>query len=638
MQAVTQALKNMIRSVQSHPYRWGGLTLGFIFVLSTAFLFWPRTVHFSYAGDNCITQPVLLPALFTSEGEHYKLSTEDAWSIAGYPIVSRSICATATTPPTEGSARVGLKLFDIGALEKRITINTPTPPVVSSAIPLEKPVPATKPIELKLSETDEVFEYMLIAKEREAPCDPNGETLVCELSELELSQGKEHEIVLTRHFNGSKLDAVFEEEISILPAIKVKEASVENDATVYGKPKVFTITTDKPLVGAEARLVRHEKEDDRPIETEVSFDSARVTVRMQDEELERPARYSLVLSEAEAEDGSILEDEYSVDFKLSDGPTVQNVNVGTTGVDPNATIVLQLDQPLKDEQDIAKHVSVTGGSAAVSAAGDRIVVRLSNLNRCTDFRITVTKGLLSKHDVKASSDWRFSGRTRCYTVETIGYSKQGRPIQAYYFGQGSRTVLFTGAIHGNELSSKYIMDTWITELEAKARSIPPDKRVVVIPAVNPDGIAVGGRDNANGVNLNRNFATSNWESDIQVSGGVQKGGGGKSALSEPESAALTAFTNRLNPYFIITYHSMGSLVNSNDVGIASAAGQEYARMAGYWFVPGSATADTFGYEITGTYETWLYERGIPAILIELDTHTGNHYGRNSAAMWAMLRR
>ena len=62
----------------------------------------------------------------------------------------------------------------------------------------------------------------------------------------------------------------------------------------------------------------------------------------------------------------------------------------------------------------------------------------------------------------------------------------------------------------------------------------------------------------------------------------------------------------------------------------------YAQLARYQFIPDSQTTATFGFTMTGTYEDWLIARGTPAILIELDTNTGNHYPRNSAAMWAML--
>jgi len=260
------------------------------------------------------------------------------------------------------------------------------------------------------------------------------------------------------------------------------------------------------------------------------------------------------------------------------------------------------------------------------------------MGRCADFSITVDKGLVSAYGVTSTGGWSFASRTRCSTMSTIGYSVQNRPINAYYFGDGATTMLFTGAIHGNEISSKYLMDALVSYLEEHAREIPSDRRVVIVPMVNPDGVAAGTRYNAHNVNLNRNFATTNWVSDTVVSGGsVEQGAGGSSALSEPESAALTTFTQNLQPRLVVTYHSQGSLINSNDVGIAATLGPQYAAMTKYKFVSSDATTGAFGFEMTGTYEDWLAERSTPAILIELPTNTGRYFTQHTAAIWTMIR-
>ncbi|MNL40059.1 hypothetical protein D3C87_1623800 [compost metagenome] len=120
-------------------------------------------------------------------------------------------------------------------------------------------------------------------------------------------------------------------------------------------------------------------------------------------------------------------------------------------------------------------------------------------------------------------------------------------------------------------------------------------------------------------------------------GAVEKGAGGPSPLSEPESKTLANFTLSLRPRFVVTYHSSGSLVNSNDVGISVGLGKQYAALAGYSYISNAATNDTFGFTMTGTYEDWLIEQGIPAILIELNTNTGYHFTQNRAGLWAMTR-
>ena len=65
----------------------------------------------------------------------------------------------------------------------------------------------------------------------------------------------------------------------------------------------------------------------------------------------------------------------------------------------------------------------------------------------------------------------------------------------------------------------------------------------VIKNMNPDGAAAvpPQRFNANYVDFNRNWDTSDWVSDINRGNGILAGGGGNSPLSEPENKALSSF-------------------------------------------------------------------------------------------------
>ena len=42
--------------------------------------------------------------------------------------------------------------------------------------------------------------------------------------------------------------------------------------------------------------------------------------------------------------------------------------------------------------------------------------------------------------------------------------------------------------------------------------------LMFIPCLNPDGMQLGRRTNANGVDLNRNFPTKNWGEDTSLAG------------------------------------------------------------------------------------------------------------------------
>jgi hypothetical protein len=80
----------------------------------------------------------------------------------------------------------------------------------------------------------------------------------------------------------------------------------------------------------------------------------------------------------------------------------------------------------------------------------------------------------------------------------IGTSAQGRAIYAERWGpqQGRATIVVIGQVHGDECGGTVLVD------ELRRRPIP-DVTVWIVPTLNPDGYVAFTRDNANGVNLNR---------------------------------------------------------------------------------------------------------------------------------------
>lgn len=634
---IKQLFRRVIELARRHPRRAGLSVFGLAVVIIIGVAQIPRTIEFSYAGESCVGKITFLPQLMRSNGDAYKLSAEDTTSLGNVALFSTQICATPLAIPEEGVRHAQLSPGGVPFPASSIRIVTPElPKVVLQG--LQDPIAAAKPLSLPLSSEDKTFTYVLSSGERSIDCKSTSDALSCPVAPLELVQGQAQDLKLTRHFDEAEVDAVFNETVEVLPAVAIADSSVKEGQKVYTKNQPFTITVDKQLDAATATLVRHD--GDTPVDQGVSVavDGVNVIVTSEgEEELRRATDYTLTLTDVEAHDGSALAGPHAIRFNLSGGPKVASVSVGATGIDPSARIALKLDQARKGDQNITELVKVQGAQATVTATGDTVYVSLAGAARCADISIVVSKELLSEHDVKAGEDWGFKGRTRCHTVETIGYSERGRAITAYVYGSGSTTYLYTGGIHGSEQSSVTIMRSWMNELESNPKKIPANARVIVIPSVNPDGVATGSRNNSKGVNLNRNFATSNWASDTIVSGGrTEQGAGGATAGSEAETRVLAAYTARVAPRLIITYHSLGSLVNSNDAGVSISAGRQYASLARYRFIPNSATTATFGFEMTGTYEDWALERGMAAILIELNTHTGNHFTQNRSAMWAML--
>jgi protein MpaA len=136
---------------------------------------------------------------------------------------------------------------------------------------------------------------------------------------------------------------------------------------------------------------------------------------------------------------------------------------------------------------------------------------------------------------------------------TIGHSVRGRPIAAFELGSPAavRRVLVVGCVDGNEPAGIAIARRLI------AGGVPPKRALWVVPDLNPDGVAAGTRQNADGVDLNRNFPW-HWRVlgvrwDPQYSG--------PRPLSEPEARAAARLLLRVRPQITIWFHQPLALVD-----------------------------------------------------------------------------
>jgi protein MpaA len=168
-------------------------------------------------------------------------------------------------------------------------------------------------------------------------------------------------------------------------------------------------------------------------------------------------------------------------------------------------------------------------------------------------------------------------------VITIGHSVRGRPIRAVLVGhlRARRAALVVGCIHGNEQAG-----IAIAKLLA-AGSAVPGVAMWIVPVLNPDGAAADTRQNADGVDLNRNFPYR-WR-PLGTRGYLQYSG--PHALSEPESRAAQGFILRIRPQITIWFHQPLGLVDLS--GGSASLEREYARLIGLTVMrllryPGSA--------------------------------------------------
>jgi len=139
--------------------------------------------------------------------------------------------------------------------------------------------------------------------------------------------------------------------------------------------------------------------------------------------------------------------------------------------------------------------------------------------------------------------------------ELLGRSVSGRPIQIVEIGDPDETrkLLVVGCIHGDEPAGIRIART----LE---RLPPPTAADLwLVPTLNPDGVAAHTRQNAHGVDLNRNFPW-HWRPLGQRGYRYYSGPG---ALSEPESRLAFHLILRLRPAVSIWFHQPYGLVDES---------------------------------------------------------------------------
>ena len=590
----------------------------------------PKQVQFSYASqESCVDKVVVLPGLY-QPGVDDRLSVElsNRVSIAGVDVFSQQMCVGPHSGMPKNGDVIGFTLLGAPLYSHYFRINMPDAPVVKKLS--DTAIPTTKPLTIALSGSDVHNTYTIRNGNDVAACTTVGDQpwVTCDVSALKLAQGKQYTLAIDRRYKQSPASELLTQTIETLTAATITSGSIKRGQVIYDKPKMFTFQSDKELHLAKMTLRGENKEYPVSVTTEKNKIIGKI-----DGDLLRGEKYTLSIASVEAVDGSSLLQPYEVNFSVSEGPKVTSVSIGASGVPPNARIVVSLDQEISLQQDISKYIRVKGATATLERTSRSIIINL-NAGRCAPFSITVAKGLLSRYDIPSQSDWTRSARTSCYTTNVYGRSLQNRALIAYQFGSSGAATMYVGAIHGNESSSKGLMESWINYLDAHPE-LYRNRKIVIIPSINPDGIVAGTRTNSRGVNLNRNFPTDGWEKDIDDTDGYHKGGGGSSPLSEPEASALARFTTNLRPRLLLSFHAVGSLVTGDPGGYSASYAAKYASMVGYRNTTGQS--GTFDYSITGAYEDWTYaKQGIPSMVIELGSYGYYDFPHHQAALRAML--
>lgn len=221
----------------------------------------------------------------------------------------------------------------------------------------------------------------------------------------------------------------------------------------------------------------------------------------------------------------------------------------------------------------------------------------------------------------------------------LGSSAQGRPIKVVQIGAGPRKLVVVGDTHGGPEANTYRLSLeLIAHFRANPEQVPPSVRLYFIPTLNPDGLELGWRFDAAGVDLNRNMDTrldacpdNDWRTTVQGAYGVIADTGGPFADSQVEARLIRSFLwDAAGAVFI---HSNAGLVfpAACEHAPSIAMAEAYARGAGYAY-------SRFWplYTITGGMHDWAGSLGIAAITPELISGDESEFPQNLAGLQAVL--
>ncbi len=141
---------------------------------------------------------------------------------------------------------------------------------------------------------------------------------------------------------------------------------------------------------------------------------------------------------------------------------------------------------------------------------------------------------------------------QCHSVNKV-------PLYHFNFStnqKNAKKVLVISLIHGDELPAGTVVKYWLERLSQLEN---PRNQWRVIPVLNPDGLARKTRTNANGVDINRNFPTKDWDHEaLKIWKHLKQNPRrypGAQANSEPETQCALKHLEDFKPDFVVSIHT-----------------------------------------------------------------------------------
>ena len=202
-------------------------------------------------------------------------------------------------------------------------------------------------------------------------------------------------------------------------------------------------------------------------------------------------------------------------------------------------------------------------------------------------------------------------RSACQRVQVLDGCQSVHGKKIFHFEKAGtqkkpKRILAKALIHGDETNAGVVARAWMERLN----KIDPRNTWRVIPIANPDGLKAKTRYNANGVDLNRNFPTADWENQAiaywkKKMNSDKRRYPGPSAASEVETRCLMKHFDEFKPDFIISVHT--------PLGVLDLDGPKLASPPAFRPLPWTSLGNFPG--SLGRY-MWI-DRNVPVLTIEL---------------------
>jgi protein MpaA len=204
-------------------------------------------------------------------------------------------------------------------------------------------------------------------------------------------------------------------------------------------------------------------------------------------------------------------------------------------------------------------------------------------------------------------------------------STDRRPIETLILGSGPARVAILASLHGDETQSVSLVEDLARSLRAHPEQLR-DATVLLMKTPNPDGFFGRSPYNFNGVDLNRNFPSSNWKE-------LRNNRAGAAAASEAETRVVMRVLGDFRPRLVVHLKDSRQSGTVNYEGEIQTIAEQVAGMISCQVVRG------LGEKTSGSVESYVMTRlacpSLTMLLVREDSDEAA-WAKNRDALLAVL--